>query len=531
MTHLTRKSKSAQDLNIQVQHLRIENAKGKTLLTDLTFQLSAGETLAFVGESGSGKTLSGLALLGLLPNQLKVSGQVWIGHHDLLKSHELVKRQLRGRKVAMIFQDPMSSFNPLHRVERIIGESLWAQGYSKRCAREKVKLLLIEVGLNDVENILDRYPYELSGGQRQRVMIAMALALQPEVLIADEPTTALDVSLQRQILDLLKHIQQQRNMALILISHDIHLLKDYVDEILVFKSGSILERGTVSEIFNHSKHQYTHELIAQNLGVAPPYIGHGVLLKVHNLHVYLNKKRSLFFKKQKTHATISQVSFELLHAESLGIMGESGAGKSTLALALLRLIPSSGYIGWKGQDLNQLNELQLRPLRRGIQVVFQDPFSSLNPRMTIQHIIAEGLELSNTLKSQWAEKIEQLLLDVELDATYMHYYPHQLSGGQRQRVALARALVTEPDLLILDEPTSALDIQTQKAMVELLRRIQQQRQLSYIFISHDFRLIQSLCHKVLVLKEGCTIEYQNTLSLLNAPQSDYTQQLIRASHI
>ncbi|MDH0030452.1 MULTISPECIES: dipeptide ABC transporter ATP-binding protein [unclassified Acinetobacter] len=514
---------------LKVQQLCIANETGQTLLDDLNFELYPAQTLAMVGESGSGKSISALALLGLLPETLAVQGSVQFENDDLLKLNQQQLQQIRGKRIAMIFQEPMTALNPLHKVEKIVGESLVLQGLSKAEAQQKVINLLHDVGIEDATQILKCYPHQLSGGQRQRVMIAMALALEPDVLIADEPTTALDVMLQTQILDLLKKLQQQRNMAMILISHDLNLVKRYADHVLVLNQGKVEEQGTISEIFDHPKTEYTRNLLNHDFGQALVLEPAETLLRLENVTVKYPIKHGLFNQVKHYKVAAEAINLELMQGEALGIVGESGSGKSSLALAIARLIVSEGDIIFQGKDLNQLNQKQLRPLRRDFQIVFQDPLSSLNPRMTVEQIIGEGLKLRSISKALITTKIEEVLSKVELSIDAKHQYPHELSGGQRQRVALARALVLQPKLIILDEPTSALDRSTQRAMIQLLRRLQQQDQISYIFISHDLQVIQALCQKVMVMHQAKVLEYQQTTQLFAQPQTEYTRQLIAAS--
>ncbi|WHP07614.1 dipeptide ABC transporter ATP-binding protein [Acinetobacter corruptisaponis] len=514
---------------LKVQQLCIANETGQTLLDDLNFELYPAQTLAIVGESGSGKSISALALLGLLPETLSVDGKVELENNDLLKLSQRQLQQLRGKRIAMIFQEPMTALNPLHKVEKIVGESLVLQGLSEAQAQQKVINLLHDVGIEDAQQMLKCYPHQLSGGQRQRVMIAMALALEPEILIADEPTTALDVMLQAQILALLKKLQQQRKMAMILISHDLNLVKRYADHVLVLNQGKVEQQGTISEIFDQPKTEYTENLLNHNFGQALVLEPAETLLRLENVTVKYPIKHGLFNHVKHYKVAAEAIDLSLMQGEALGIVGESGSGKSSIALAIARLIASDGEIVFQGKDLNQLNQKQLRPLRSDFQIVFQDPLSSLNPRMTVEQIIGEGLKLRSISKAQITTKIEEVLSKVELSIDAKHQYPHQLSGGQRQRVALARALVLQPKLIILDEPTSALDRSTQRAMIQLLRRLQQQDQISYIFISHDLQVIQALCQKVMVMHQAKVLEYQQTTQLFAQPQTEYTRQLIAAS--
>lgn len=513
---------------LHVEHLNIQHQQ-QHLVDDLSFQLHAGETIAIVGESGSGKSISSLALLGLLPNNLNVNGQAWLGQKNLLDLRPEQWGEIRGQKIAMIFQEPMTALNPLHRVEKIVGETLILQGWSKQKTQARVIELLTDVGITEPQDKLRRYPHELSGGQRQRVMIAMALALDPDILIADEPTTALDVTLQTQILKLLKSLQQNRNMAMILISHDLNLVRRYADQVIVMNKGVVEEQGPVKEIFSRPKQAYTQNLLTHDFGEALPSMNQSLLLSLQQVAVKFPIKQGLLNRVKDYFVAVEALDLELMKGESIGIVGESGSGKSSLALAVSRLIKSQGKVVLLGTDLNQYKEKQLRPLRSEFQIVFQDPFSSLNPRFNVEQTIGEGLTIKQLSKAEISQRIDEALEKVELPLTFKTRYPHELSGGQRQRIALARALVLQPQLIILDEPTSALDRTTQRAIVKLLRNLQQQYQISYLFISHDLQVIQALCQKVLVLRHAKVIEFQHTEDLFLNPQTEYTKQLIAAS--
>ncbi|WP_180103381.1 ABC transporter ATP-binding protein [Acinetobacter sp. YH12134] len=513
---------------LTVQQLQIQHQQ-QLLVHNLSFELHAGETLALVGESGSGKSVSSLALLGLLPSQLQIQGQALFQGQDLLQLNPAQLRQIRGQRIAMIFQEPMTALNPLHRVEKIIGESLLLQGHSKAETRQRVLQLLQDVGIPQPEDKLKRYPHELSGGQRQRVMIAMALALDPDILIADEPTTALDVTLQAQILDLLQSLQRSRQMAMILISHDLNLVRYYADQVIVMNKGQVEEQGPVEQVFHAPQQAYTRELLYHDFGQALQVEETQPLLQLQQLGVKFPIKQGLLNRVKDYFVAVEPLDLNLAQGESIGIVGESGSGKSSLALAISRLTASEGKIDLLGQDLNQLSEKQLRPLRSEFQIVFQDPFSSLNPRLNVEQTIGEGLALQKLSASEIQQRIDLALEKVELPVSFKTRYPHELSGGQRQRIALARALVLKPKLLILDEPTSALDRTTQRAIVKLLRRLQQQEQMSYLFISHDLQVVKALCQKVLVLKHAKVMEFQRTEDLFAQPQTDYTRQLIQAS--
>lgn len=513
---------------LQVEHLNIR-LKEHVLVDDLSFQLHAGKTLAIVGESGSGKSISSLAVLGLLPSNLTVSGKIILEDRNLLDMSEAELRNIRGKKIAMIFQEPMTALNPLHTVEKIIGETLLLNGLSKEQVKSHVLALLEDVGIPKPIEKLKRYPHELSGGQRQRVMIAMALAQDPDILIADEPTTALDVTLQAQILNLLQSLQQSRQMAMILISHDLNLVRRYADDVVVMNQGLVAEQNSVEQIFNFPQTVYTQTLLEQDFGQALNVNAQNELLQLNNMEVKFPIKQGLLNRVKDYVTAVEALDLTVLQGESIGIVGESGSGKSSLALAVARLIDSEGQIQLLGQNLNALKEKQLRPLRKNFQIVFQDPFSSLNPRLNVEQIISEGLHLNKMSATDILKQVDEALEKVELPISFKSRYPHELSGGQRQRIALARALVLKPKLLILDEPTSALDRTTQKAVVELLRRLQHEEGMSYIFISHDLKVVRALCQKVLVLHHAKVMEFQETEQLFDKPKTEYTCQLIEAS--
>lgn len=517
---------------LSVTHLSID-AGQQVLVQDLNFDLYAGQTLAIVGESGSGKSISSLALLGLLPQSLKVGGQVFLNQQSLLGLNEHQWRQIRGKKIAIIFQEPMTALNPLHKVEKQIGEMLRLNGMSKAQVRIKVIDLLVQVGIPEPESKLSRYPHELSGGQRQRVMIAMALAQDPDILIADEPTTALDVTLQAQVLNLLKALQASRNMAMILISHDLNLVRRYSDEVIVMQHGQVKEQGNTEQIFANPQDDYTRHLLDQDFGQA--LLQDSItsdaqpVLQLEHIAVRFPIKAGLLNKVVDYVIAVEPLDLNVMQGESVGIVGESGSGKTSLALALARLIKSDGKIVLNQNRLDHLNENQLRPLRPQFQMVFQDPFGSLNPRLTIEQIIGEGASKLIPKQAERRQAVEDVLQKVELPAAFADRYPHELSGGQRQRVALARALIMKPKLMILDEPTSALDRTTQRALVSLLRQLQQDEQISYVFISHDLAVVRALCQRVLVLRNGKLMELQRTEDLFNHPKTEYTKALIEAA--
>lgn len=521
----------------------------EVLVHDLSYQINRGETLAIVGESGSGKSLSSLALLGLLPQDLQVEAQVELQSMGLLpinqNSNQSMKKQavrdkqlkaVRGTKIAMVFQEPMTALNPLHTVGKQIAESLRMAGTPKSEIKPRIIELLNDVNINDPESKLNRYPHELSGGQRQRVMIAMTLAQNPEVLIADEPTTALDVSLQHEILELLNRLKQQHGMAMLLISHDLNLVRRYSDKIIVMQQGKVIERGDSDTLFHNPQTAYTKLLISQNFG-SPLKINASedisAVVAVKQLSVAFPQKKSLLGGVSQWMPAVKDLSFDLNQGTSLGIVGESGSGKTTIALALARLLSQqakvSGDIIFDNVDINSLSRKELRQFRSNIQMVFQDPFASINPRFNVMQIVEEGLLIRGESKTQREQAVLEALATVNLPHSFAYRYPHELSGGQRQRVALARALIMRPKVIILDEPTSALDSSTQVEVVQLLRDIQQQYQISYIFISHDLNVVQALCHNIMVLKAGECVEFAATEKLFEAPQHPYSKLLIDTS--
>ena len=536
---------------LTVSELSIVTDSGAILVDKLSYQLSQGQTLAIVGESGSGKSISSLALLGLLPNSLSISGQITIegvgelavtndnvGKRLNIKARDRALKSIRGQRIGMIFQEPMTALNPLHNVAKQIAESLRLSGVPKQQWREQTLALLTDVNITDPLNKLNRYPHELSGGQRQRVMIAMALAQKPDILIADEPTTALDVTLQHEILALLNALKSEHNMAMVLISHDLNLVKRYSDEIIVMRQGQTIEQGDTAAIFAQPKAEYTRTLMQQDFGRALE-ITHAIsehqtpVLEVNTLQVGFPVEKNFFGGTKRWFEAVKAIDISLQAGQALGIVGESGSGKTTIALALSKLLSNqarvSGQVLVDEQDLFNLNNNELRKFRAQIQMVFQDPFASINPRMTVMQIIEEGLLVQGIEKVARQQAVIESLATVHLPSEFVHRYPHELSGGQRQRVALARALVMQPKLLILDEPTSALDSTTQVTVVNLLREIQAKLNISYVFISHDLKVVRALCQHIMVLKDGECVESGLTEDLFNHPQHPYSQRLLQAS--
>ena len=540
-------SNAQNKLMLTVDKLSIANTLGVPLVDKLSYELRQGQTLAIVGESGSGKSIASLALLGLLPDSLTVTGDVQLADVTGMvtlpvaneKGRNAALRSIRGRRIGMVFQEPMTALNPLHTVGKQIAESLHLSGVAKKQWREKSIALLNDVNINDPADKLNRYPHELSGGQRQRVMIAMALAQQPDILIADEPTTALDVTLQHEILELLDNLKCQHNMAMILISHDLNLVRRYSDDVIVMRQGHTIEQGQTAAVFSQPKADYTRSLIKQDFGQALDLFADSskqpTVLQVSNLQVQFPIEKSLFGGTKRWFDAVKDVDMTLQKGQALGIVGESGSGKTTIALALSQLLSNqarvSGHIMVNGQDITALSKRDLRTFRSQIQMVFQDPFASINPRMTVMQIVEEGLLVQGVNKAERQQAVMDSLTTVHLPLAFAQRYPHELSGGQRQRVALARALIMRPSLLILDEPTSALDSTTQVTVVNLLREIQEKLQVSYVFISHDLKVVRALCQHMMVIKDGVCIESGRSEDVFNNPKHPYAQQLLQASVI
>ncbi|MFR0675806.1 ABC transporter ATP-binding protein [Enterobacterales bacterium AW_CKDN230030176-1A_HGKHYDSX7] len=524
---------------IEVRDLSVEFVGGdrvQRVVEGVSFDIRRGETLALVGESGSGKSVTAHSILRLLPYPLArhPSGSIRYDGQDLLSLGEKPLRQIRGDRIAMIFQEPMTSLNPLHSLEKQINEVLLLhKGLSGKQATARTLELLDLVGIPEPAKRLKALPHELSGGQRQRVMIAMALANEPELLIADEPTTALDVTVQLKILDLLKDLQARLGMSLLLISHDLNLVKRIAHRVCVMQQGRIVEQAECQTLFSAPQHPYTQMLInAEPTGGPADTVAGPPLLEVRDLRVWFPIRKGLLRRTVDHVKAVENIHFSLPRGRTLGIVGESGSGKSTLGLAILRLIASQGQIRFDGQDLQGMDANQVRPLRRQMQVVFQDPFGSLSPRMSVADIVGEGLRIHGIGDAQSQQAaIIAALQEVGLDPETRHRYPHEFSGGQRQRIAIARALVLKPALILLDEPTSALDRTVQRQVVELLRSLQQKYNLTYLFISHDLAVVKALSHQLMVIRQGQVVEQGDAETVFATPQHPYTRQLLEAAFL
>ncbi|BAM92589.1 oligopeptide ABC transporter ATP-binding protein [Bradyrhizobium oligotrophicum S58] len=523
---------SVRDLSVAFH----QGGRVSTAVDRVSFDIKRGECIALVGESGSGKSVSALSVLKLLPYPVAShpSGSIRFKGRDLLPLSEGEMRELRGSDISIIFQEPMTSLNPLHTIERQISEILQLhQPISNSAARTRVLELLTQVGIPEPETRLGSYPHQLSGGQRQRVMIAMALANEPDLLIADEPTTALDVTVQAQILALLADIRARLGMSLLFITHDLGIVRRIADRVCVMNGGKIVEQGPVEQVFTAPSHPYTKALLAAEPkpDPAPPRPDQPVVMQAQDLKVWFPIKRGLFRSTVGHIKAVDGVSIAVRKGETLGVVGESGSGKTTLGLALLRLISSDGPIVFLGSEIQGLSFKQVRPFRRDMQIVFQDPFGSLSPRMSVGDIIAEGLSVHQPgLSEEEAEaKVVKALTEVGLDPATRFRYPHEFSGGQRQRISVARAVVLEPSFVVLDEPTSALDMLFQAQMVALLRDLQRKLDLTYMFISHDLRVVASLASHLIVMRHGKVVEEGAAAQLFKAPKTDYTRALFAAA--
>lgn len=499
----------------------------------VSFDVGRGEVVALVGESGSGKSVTALSTVSLLSANAEVGGSVLYEGREMIGASEQSLQAVRGNDISFIFQEPMTSLNPLHTIEKQLMESLALhQGLVGEKAKQRVIHLLERVGISNAKDRLNAYPHQLSGGQRQRVMIAMALANGPKLLVADEPTTALDVTIQAQILDLLDDLKRDEGMSMLFITHDLGIVGQIADRVCVMQNGLIVETGVTSEIFSNPRHPYTQKLLNAHSTGAPEPISPDspVVAETEHAKVWFPIQRG-FLKRTVGHVkAVNDATLRIRAGETVGIVGESGSGKSTLAMAMMRLISSEGKISFEGRDLNRLRTKDLRSLRSDMQIVFQDPYGSLSPRMTCAQIIAEGLEVHGAPAGQQHEElVRDILVEVGLDPAMMHRYPHEFSGGQRQRIAIARAMVLRPKFVVLDEPTSALDMTVQVQIVDLLRDLQKKYGLAYLFISHDLKVVRAMSHYVLVMKDGDIVEEGPVDRIFEAPQNDYTRKLMHAA--
>jgi microcin C transport system ATP-binding protein len=509
----------------------------RAVVQKVSFTVAAGETLALVGESGSGKSLTALALLRLLPQGATVSaGRIEIGGEEISSMRDADLRRIRGGKVGMVFQEPMTSLNPLHRIGRQVAEAVRLHtkaGLSREALARRTVELLEQAGFPDAQHRLDAFPHQLSGGQRQRVMIAIALANDPALLIADEPTTALDVTIEAQILALLDAQKAARGLGLLLITHDLGIVRQHADRVAVMKAGQIVETGTVAEIFARPQHPYTRMLLASEPkgGPAPVPAGAKPIIKGENITVHFAIRRGVMRRSVGAVAAVDGVSLTVHAGETVGLVGESGSGKTTTGFAMLGLEQASGQIMFEGQNIADLPERRRRALRADMQIVFQDPYGSLSPRMTVAEIVAEGLRVHfpRLSRAERQERVAAVLEEVGLPQTVLERYPHEFSGGQRQRISIARAMVLEPRFVVLDEPTSALDRSVQTQIVDLLRRLQADHGLAYLFISHDLRIVRALAHRIIVLRRGRVVEEGPAERIFADPQQDYTRALIAAA--
>jgi microcin C transport system ATP-binding protein len=523
---------------VEVRDLSVKFAAGPATVdavSHVSFSVAKGEIVGLVGESGSGKTVSALSILRLLPASAShPSGEIVYRGKDLLKAPGVAMRAIRGEKISIIFQEPMTSLNPLHTIEKQVGEIMKLhQGLDDAAVRERVLELLRKVGLDQPERRLHAYPHQLSGGQRQRVMIAMALANEPDLLIADEPTTALDVTIQAQILELMKVLQRELGMAMLLITHDLGVVRRMADRVYVMSKGCVVEEGRTADVFERPQHPYTRHLMsAEPKGDPPkPAADAKVVLETEDLRVWFPIKRGLLRRTVDHVKAVDGLSLKLRAGETLGVVGESGSGKTTLGLALLRLVSSKGPIAYVGQRIDGFDSRQMRPLRKEMQVVFQDPYGSLSPRLSVGQIIGEGLTIQSPGMSYDERRVHvgAALTEVGLDPDAQDRYAHEFSGGQRQRIAIARAMVLEPKFVLLDEPTSALDMSVQAQIVDLLRDLQRRHDLAYLFISHDLKVVRALSNYVVVLKSGKVVEEGPADEIFNNPKAPYTKALLAAA--
>jgi microcin C transport system ATP-binding protein len=519
--------------------LRVENLavafRGKRVVEGVSFTVERGETVALVGESGSGKSVTALSCLKLLPGAGgNPEGRIVLDGTEVLSAPDAELRRLRGGVAGMVFQEPMTSLNPLHTVERQVGEAITLhQALAGPALRARIIELLRRAGFPNAEDRLGAYPHQLSGGQRQRVMIAAALANDPKLLIADEPTTALDVTIQAQILELLQRLKRESGMAMLLITHDLNIVRKHADRVVVMKDGRAVEQGRVAEVFAAPQHAYTRMLLATEPRGAPPPVAEDAaeVMRGEQVKVLFPIRRGLLRRVVGHVRAVDGVSVRVREGETVGLVGESGSGKTTLGLALLRLEDSEGAIRFEGAAIQGLGRSALRPLRRRMQIVFQDPFGALSPRMSVAEIVGEGLAVHEPglSRQQRAAAVATALEEVGLEPAMAERYPHEFSGGQRQRIAIARALVLKPRFLVLDEPTSALDVSVQAQVVDLLRALQAKHRLAYLFISHDLRVVRAMAHRIIVLKDGKVVEEGEAAQVVGAPREAYTRALMAAA--
>ncbi len=522
---------------LQIKNLSVAFHNGlqcTQAVKNISFDLYPGKTLALVGESGSGKSVSALSALKLHPESVQYQGEILFNGQNILTLNEPQLRGIRGNHISMIFQEPMTSLNPLHTVEKQISEVLYLhKGMKNSAARNRVLELLDLVGIPNPEQRLKSYPHELSGGQKQRVMIAMALANEPDILLADEPTTALDVTIQKQILELLKELQNKLGMSILLITHDLNVVHRYADEVCVMRHGDLIESGPTEQIFNQPTQEYTRTLLNADPSGTPVTLPETPtpLLTTDQLAVRFPIKGGILNRVKDHFTAVEQVSVQVHQGETLGIVGESGSGKTTLCHAIIRLLNSEGKIELDQHRLDQMNQKQVLPFRKRMQIVFQDPYGSLSPRMSIEEIIAEGLEVHepHLTKNEREARVVSILEEVGLDPVIRHRYPHEFSGGQRQRIAIARAMILKPELVVLDEPTSALDRTVQSQVLDLLKDLQQKYKLTYLFISHDLAVVKAISHQLIVLKQGNVVEQGAAESIFANPEHAYTKDLMEAA--
>ena len=525
---------------LKIKNLGIEfeiNNKLIKAVKNSNFEVFKGETLAIVGESGSGKSVTALSIMQLITKNTKtnISGNIYFKDKEILSLNQNDLTNIRGKEISMIFQEPMTSLNPLHTVEKQISECFHPQIANNSKRKEKCIELLKLVGIEDIDIKMKSYPHQLSGGQKQRIMIAMAISNNPDLLIADEPTTALDVTIQKQILKLLDELKKKFSMSLILITHDLGIVKKISDRVCVMNKGEIVEQNDTKSIFTSPSHNYTKKLInsePKSKFISKEKSGKE-MLKVTKLNVTYKLKDSFFWEKKKEFIAVNNINFKLSMGETLGIVGESGSGKSSLAQAILKLIDFKGNVFFKEKLISDLNYSQFRPIRKDIQIIFQDPYASLSPRMTIENIIEEGLGVHSILEKgkDKLELVKKIIVEVGLDIEMLNRYPHEFSGGQRQRIAIARALILKPKLVILDEPTSALDMTVQSQIIDLLLDLQLKNNLSYIFISHDLKVIKAISDNIIVMKSGDIIESGTKSEIFNNPKKSYTKELINAAFL